>query len=89
MMPFQTQFPPVYDYSQYYTDEAIGVYITYTHPSPSTDIFVGDEIVDCVFNASFNLRFDASSEYPFESQVMIAATCYGTTNNAITGGTGN
>jgi hypothetical protein len=56
-----------------YTDESIG-----TNTSPSTtDIFVGDE-----------LGFDDASKYLFESQVMIAATCFGTTI-AITVGAGN
>jgi hypothetical protein len=70
---------PVYDF---YTDEQIGTYTGH-----NTNIFVGDEIADCTFTASFNFDFDASLEFPFVSQVMIAGTCSGATNS-ITGGTG-
>jgi hypothetical protein len=70
---------PVYDY---YTDEPIGNFTDQT-----TQIFVGDAIVDCIFTGSFNFDFDESLENSFVSQVMVSGTCQGT-SNAITGGTG-
>jgi hypothetical protein len=70
---------PVYDY---YTNEPIGTYTDQT-----TDILLGGQFADCVSTGSFNFDFDASLEYPFVSQVMIAGTCFGF-SNSITGGTG-
>jgi hypothetical protein len=70
---------PVYDY---YTNEPIGTYTDQT-----TDILLGGQFVDCVSAGSFNFDFDASLEYPFVSQLLIAGTCLGA-SNSITGGTG-
>jgi hypothetical protein len=70
---------PIYDY---YTDGQIGTFTDQT-----TNIFVGDEFIDCTFTGSFNFDFDENLEYPFVSQVMITGTCFGAAN-AITGGTG-
>jgi hypothetical protein len=70
---------PVYDY---YTNEPIGTYTDAT-----TDILVGGEFVDCTFAGSFNFDFDASLEFPFVSQVVVAGTCLGA-SNSIAGGTG-
>jgi hypothetical protein len=75
----ETTALPLYDY---YTDEPLG-----TYTESATIIFVGGEGVDCTFTGSFNLDVDASLEYPFVSQVMVAGTCLGLTS-AITGGTG-
>jgi hypothetical protein len=74
-----TVFFPVYDY---YTDEEIG-----TSTGSTTAVFFGGELVDCVGIATFNLGYDASLEFPFEDQIMLSGTCFGS-NNAITGGTG-
>jgi hypothetical protein len=74
-----TVFFPVYDY---YTDEVIG-----TFTNSATFINAGGEFVDCVISGAYNLGLDASLEFPFEDQIMIAATCKGTIN-AISGGTG-
>jgi hypothetical protein len=75
-----TLFFPLYDY---YTNEPIG-----TYTSAQTEIFSPFGLfVDCVISASYNFGFDESLEFPFEDQIMIAATCKGP-SNAITGGTG-
>jgi hypothetical protein len=75
----ETIFFPVYDF---YTDEVLG-----TFTSSETNIFSGNEFLDCVISSAYNLGFDESLEFPFEDQIMMAATCDGAAN-AITGGTG-
>jgi hypothetical protein len=77
----RTVFFPAYDY---YTGEPIG-----TFTSAQTGIFVGlfGAPRECVISGSYNLGVDESLEFPFEDQIMVAATCRGATN-AITGGTG-
>jgi hypothetical protein len=70
---------PLYDF---YTDELVGTYTDQT-----TTILLGGEFSDCFFTGSYNLDFDESLEFPFQSQIMVGGTCFGT-NNWISGGTG-
>jgi hypothetical protein len=75
-----TLFAPVYDY---YTDDPIG-----TYTSSVTYIFAGGVAVNTVIYGSYNLGFDESLEFPFQDQIMFAATSSSFESNAITGGTG-
>jgi len=71
---------PIYDYE---TSDLIGSYV-----DQNTNVFFDGFQEDCVFTGSYNFDFDDSLDFPFASQLSIAATCLGTTNS-ITGGTGS